>query len=211
MKTASPEKTGQYPGRGKLISFRWRVNDHIATQYHRVRRRAVGKGRSLGSPDLLSGGRAAWHVVTSAAEFEVRNNGYGGSAAEGGALRPRRSTGGLFRALGRLGRGCGGARPGSTASSWMPPRVRYAAHEGRYIRVHWPLSIPRSPQGRPVILQAGSSPRRREFAARRAAAPGRHGFGHSGASPTRQAAGIAGAPAAAARRIGTREVDSRDP
>jgi alkanesulfonate monooxygenase SsuD/methylene tetrahydromethanopterin reductase-like flavin-dependent oxidoreductase (luciferase family) len=47
-----------------------------------------------------------------------------------------------------------------------PEKVRYADYEGRYVRTRGPLTIPRSPQGRPVLMQAGSSPRGRDFAAR---------------------------------------------
>ena len=45
-------------------------------------------------------------------------------------------------------------------------KVRYANHVGPYVSTRGPMSIPRSPQGRPLILQAGSSPRGRECAAR---------------------------------------------
>jgi alkanesulfonate monooxygenase SsuD/methylene tetrahydromethanopterin reductase-like flavin-dependent oxidoreductase (luciferase family) len=45
-------------------------------------------------------------------------------------------------------------------------KVHYANYSGRWIRSRGPLSIPRSPQGRPVIMQAGSSDRGRDFAAR---------------------------------------------
>ncbi len=47
-----------------------------------------------------------------------------------------------------------------------PDKIRYADHVGPYVRTRGPMSIPRSPQGRPLILQAGSSPRGRECAAR---------------------------------------------
>ena len=47
-----------------------------------------------------------------------------------------------------------------------PAKVHYANYAGRWIKTRGPLSIPRSPQGRPVIMQAGSSDRGREFAAR---------------------------------------------
>ena len=47
-----------------------------------------------------------------------------------------------------------------------PDRVHYADYEGQYIRTRGPLAMPHSPQSRPVFLQAGSSPRGREFAAR---------------------------------------------
>ena len=46
-----------------------------------------------------------------------------------------------------------------------PEKVRYADYEGRYVRTRGPLTIPRSPQGRPVLMQAGSSPRGRDRAA----------------------------------------------
>ena len=44
--------------------------------------------------------------------------------------------------------------------------MHYANYRGRWVKSRGPLSIPRSPQGRPVIMQAGSSGRGREFAAR---------------------------------------------
>jgi alkanesulfonate monooxygenase SsuD/methylene tetrahydromethanopterin reductase-like flavin-dependent oxidoreductase (luciferase family) len=47
-----------------------------------------------------------------------------------------------------------------------PDKVRYANYTGEYVRTRGPLSIPRSRQGRPVLMQAGSSPRGRAFAAR---------------------------------------------
>src|SRR5260370_15066088 len=47
-----------------------------------------------------------------------------------------------------------------------PGKVRYANYQGAYVSTRGPLSVPRSPEGRPVLMQAGSSPRGREFAAR---------------------------------------------
>jgi FMN-dependent oxidoreductase (nitrilotriacetate monooxygenase family) len=47
-----------------------------------------------------------------------------------------------------------------------PARIRRVEHEGRFFRSRGPLNIPRSPQGRPVIIQAGSSARGQDFAAR---------------------------------------------
>jgi alkanesulfonate monooxygenase SsuD/methylene tetrahydromethanopterin reductase-like flavin-dependent oxidoreductase (luciferase family) len=44
--------------------------------------------------------------------------------------------------------------------------VHPSVHEGKYFRSRGPLSAPRSPQGRPVICQAGGSARGRTFAAR---------------------------------------------
>ena len=47
-----------------------------------------------------------------------------------------------------------------------PDKVHYANYQGKWIKTRGPLTVPRSPQGRPVIMQAGSSPRGRDFAAR---------------------------------------------
>jgi alkanesulfonate monooxygenase SsuD/methylene tetrahydromethanopterin reductase-like flavin-dependent oxidoreductase (luciferase family) len=44
--------------------------------------------------------------------------------------------------------------------------VRYADYVGKHVKTRGPLPTPRCPQGHPVIMQAGSSPRGRAFAAR---------------------------------------------
>jgi FMN-dependent oxidoreductase (nitrilotriacetate monooxygenase family) len=49
-------------------------------------------------------------------------------------------------------------------------RVHPAGHVGEHFRVAGPLNLPRSPQGRPVLVQAGSSRDGRDFAARHAEA-----------------------------------------
>jgi FMN-dependent oxidoreductase (nitrilotriacetate monooxygenase family) len=46
-----------------------------------------------------------------------------------------------------------------------PDKVHYVHHAGRYFTSRGPLNIPRSPQGRPVIIQAGASARGQTFAA----------------------------------------------
>ena len=49
-------------------------------------------------------------------------------------------------------------------------RIHRVDYEGRYFRVRGPLNVPRSPQGHPLLVQAGSSLDGREFAARHAEA-----------------------------------------
>lgn len=51
-----------------------------------------------------------------------------------------------------------------------PGRIRAINHIGQYYKVDGPLNLPRSPQGRPVLVQAGSSASGRRFAARYAEA-----------------------------------------
>jgi len=51
-----------------------------------------------------------------------------------------------------------------------PDLIRSIGHRGRYYSVQGPLNMPRPPQGRPVLVQAGSSETGRDFAARHAEA-----------------------------------------
>jgi FMN-dependent oxidoreductase (nitrilotriacetate monooxygenase family) len=51
-----------------------------------------------------------------------------------------------------------------------PERVRAINHRGDFYKVGGPLNMPRCPQGRPVLVQAGSSETGRRFAARHAEA-----------------------------------------
>ncbi len=122
--------------------------------------------RSLGSLDLLSKGRAAWNVVTSSTDYEARNCGMDG-------VPPKSER--YDRADDVLDACCklwdcwapDAVVMDREAGVFMDPaKIRYANHEGPFVRVRGPMTIPRSPQGRPVILQAGSSPRGRDCAAR---------------------------------------------
>jgi FMN-dependent oxidoreductase (nitrilotriacetate monooxygenase family) len=122
--------------------------------------------RSLGTLDLLSGGRAAWNVVTSATLFEARNCGMD-------SLPPKEER---YDRADEVLEACFALWDGWDADAVLgdkargilvdASKVRYADYKGKYVSVRGPLSIPRSPQGRPVILQAGASPRGRAFAAR---------------------------------------------
>jgi FMN-dependent oxidoreductase (nitrilotriacetate monooxygenase family) len=47
-------------------------------------------------------------------------------------------------------------------------KVKPIHHKGEHFKVRGPLNTPRSPQGKPVICQAGASPRGRDFAAKNA-------------------------------------------
>src|SRR5690348_11651321 len=47
-----------------------------------------------------------------------------------------------------------------------PAKVRRLDHQGRFFRSRGPFTVPRSPQGHPVLIQAGSSGRGKRFAAR---------------------------------------------
>lgn len=122
--------------------------------------------RSLGSLDLLSKGRAAWNVVTSATDFEARNVGMQGVPPKD--QRYDRADDVLEACYALWDCWDADALVMDKASGVFadPAKIRYADHAGPFVSVRGPLSIPRSPQGRPLILQAGSSPRGRECAVR---------------------------------------------
>src|SRR5262245_64445718 len=46
-----------------------------------------------------------------------------------------------------------------------PEKVHRLDHQGRFFRSRGPFTVPRSPQGHPVVIQAGQSGRGKRFAA----------------------------------------------
>ncbi len=118
--------------------------------------------------DSISGGRFGWNIVTSGEDAAAQNFGMD-------ELPPREDRYAMadeyVEVVCRL------------FDSWAPGAVvmdrasgTYADHtkvkpidfKGKYFKVRGPLNTVPSPQGRPVFVQAGGSPRGREFAARTA-------------------------------------------
>ncbi|MFJ4835689.1 NtaA/DmoA family FMN-dependent monooxygenase [Streptomyces sp. NPDC088747] len=107
--------------------------------------------RRLATLDHLSGGRAAWNVVTSSDAFTGENFRRGGYLDR--AERYARAA--EFVATAR-----------ELWDSWTPEgQPRPFAHRGRHFDIAGEFAVPRSPQGHPVVIQAGDSPEGREFAA----------------------------------------------
>jgi FMN-dependent oxidoreductase (nitrilotriacetate monooxygenase family) len=122
--------------------------------------------RWLASLDVMSKGRVAWNVVTSATDLEAQNAGLDELPPR--ELRYDRADE-VLEACFALWNGWdeGAFVLDKEAGIFADPRkVHYANYNGRWIKTRGPLSIPRSPQGHPVIMQAGSSDRGRDFAAR---------------------------------------------
>ncbi len=134
----------------------------LSTSFHT----AYHLARWLASLDVMSKGRVAWNVVTSATDLEAQNAGLDG-------LPPRELR---YDRADEVLEACFALWNGWEEGAFVldkqagvfadPSKVHYANYEGRWIKTRGPLSIPRSPQGHPVIMQAGSSDRGREFAAR---------------------------------------------
>ena len=112
--------------------------------------------RQLASLDLISGGRAGWNVVTSPLEGSGRN--YGRPHPEH-ALRYEIADEYLQVTQTLWDSWDEGAlvRNRETGQFFDPAGLHGANHQGRFFQVEGPLNIGRSPQGQPVIFQAGSS------------------------------------------------------
>ncbi|WP_426363136.1 NtaA/DmoA family FMN-dependent monooxygenase [Streptomyces sp. E-08] len=107
--------------------------------------------RRLASLDHLSEGRAAWNVVTSSDAFTGENFRRGGYLDRADRYTRAAEFLGTVRELWDSRTPDGGTTP--------------FAHSGPQFRIAGEFPLPRSPQGQPVVIQAGDSAEGREFAA----------------------------------------------
>lgn len=107
----------------------------------------VDLARRLQTLDLLSGGRAAWNVVTT------DNAWTGANFRRGGYLDHADRYKHAARAI------------DIAEDVWAG---RHVSHQGDHYTVEHTPGLPVSPQGQPVLFQAGASPTGRDFAAARA-------------------------------------------
>ncbi|MGW3092301.1 LLM class flavin-dependent oxidoreductase [Streptomyces sp. NPDC001102] len=126
--------------------------------------------RKFASLDIISGGRAGWNIVTTAGAEAARNFGLEHEPAH--AERYARAAEFLDVALKLWDSWEDDAIVADKAAGvWgddskiHPPR-----HKGTYFSVEGALNVPRSPQGYPLLVQAGSSEDGKAFAARYAEA-----------------------------------------
>ncbi|WP_329113082.1 LLM class flavin-dependent oxidoreductase [Streptomyces sp. NBC_01353] len=126
--------------------------------------------RRFASLDHVSGGRAGWNIVTTAGAEAARNFGLDDTplhheryerAAEFVDVATKLWDSWADDAV------IGDKERGVHA---LADRVRRIDHRGAHFRVDGPLNVQRSPQGHPLLVQAGSSEDGKEFAARYAEA-----------------------------------------
>lgn len=121
--------------------------------------------RQFASLDHLSAGRAGWNVVTSWDAFTGENFRRGGFLAEEHRYRRARN---FLRAASEIfdsWRGDEIVADPVTGVFLADPRAGSFTHRDEDFDITGRFTVPRSPQGRPVILQAGDSDEGREFAA----------------------------------------------
>ncbi|UPL23249.1 LLM class flavin-dependent oxidoreductase [Alcaligenes faecalis] len=125
--------------------------------------------RMLCSLDHVSNGRMGWNVVTSMFDSEARNHGY--EAMPDHAWRYARAEEFVDTALQLFDSWSDSALVMDKKGDYAKvDQVRQILHKGDHFLVDGPLTLPRSPQGQPVLFQAGASEQGRDLAARKAEA-----------------------------------------
>ncbi|QRY53735.1 LLM class flavin-dependent oxidoreductase [Mycolicibacterium septicum] len=126
--------------------------------------------RSFASLDHISGGRAGWNIVTSAGEDEAANFGVEGIPDHAGRYRRATEFVDVATALWDSWEDDALVLDEASGTFADTERVHRIDHDGEHFKVRGPLNTPRSVQGRPLLVQAGSSESGKDFAARYAEA-----------------------------------------
>jgi FMN-dependent oxidoreductase (nitrilotriacetate monooxygenase family) len=121
--------------------------------------------RQFASLDHLSGGRAAWNVVTSWDAFTGQNFRRGGFLPESQRYERAKTFLATTLELFDSWRGDEIVADAESGVFLADPDAGTFAHADAHFDIRGQFNVPRSPQGRPVIFQAGDSDEGREFAA----------------------------------------------
>jgi alkanesulfonate monooxygenase len=121
--------------------------------------------RKFGSLDHISRGRAGWNAVTSWSEAEARN--FNREKHLDYDTRYDRAAEFVQVVTGLWDSWDQDAflRDKATGLFFDPDKMRTLDHRGKHFQVMGPLTVSRTPQGRPVIVQAGASDQGQEIAA----------------------------------------------
>jgi FMN-dependent oxidoreductase (nitrilotriacetate monooxygenase family) len=124
--------------------------------------------RRFSSLDHVSRGRAGLNIVTTADPASGRN--FGAEVRPVHAARYERGAEFAEVVSALWDSWEDGALLGDKAAGRLidPARIHVINHRGKYFSVAGPLNVPRSPQGRPIVVQAGGSDAGRDLAARHA-------------------------------------------
>ncbi|MEK1943342.1 MAG: LLM class flavin-dependent oxidoreductase [Pseudomonas sp.] len=121
--------------------------------------------RKFASLDHLSGGRSGWNLVTSDAAAEAYNFGRDAHIPHAERYARAREFHQVVTGLWDSWADDAFLRDKQAGQFYDPAKLHVLNHSGEHFKVQGPLNVARSPQGRPVIVQAGSSETGRELAA----------------------------------------------
>ncbi len=126
--------------------------------------------RQFASLDHISNGRVAWNIVTSWLAAAAGNFGGAGQVSHADRYARAEEFMTVVKALWDSWADDAVTDDRASGQYARADRIRPINHQGGHYQVTGPLNIPRCPQGRPVLVQAGSSDTGRRFAARHAEA-----------------------------------------
>src|SRR5215217_4542082 len=126
--------------------------------------------RQFASLDHISNGRVGWNIVTSWLATAARNYGGNGQVSHADRYTQGEEFMTVVKALWDSWAEDAVLDDRATGRYADADRIRPINHQGDRYAVEGPLNLPRTPQGRPVLVQAGSSDVGRRFAARHAEA-----------------------------------------
>ncbi|KAE9642221.1 LLM class flavin-dependent oxidoreductase [Pseudomonas sp. PB103] len=124
--------------------------------------------RKFASLDHLSGGRSGWNLVTSATDLEALNFGRDKHFEHGDRYQRAEEFIDVVTGLWDSFEDDAFVRDKTSGVFFQPDKLHVLNHHGENYRVRGPLNIPRTPQGYPVLIQAGSSEPGKALAARTA-------------------------------------------
>lgn len=121
--------------------------------------------RSFATLDHITGGRIAWNIVTSAARHVSQNYGQDELLPHDVRYEVARESYEIATSYWDTWEDDAFTWDKENARSFEPSKFHATHYEGTHFKVSGGLPIPRSPQGYPVIIQAGASEAGQEFAA----------------------------------------------
>ena len=121
--------------------------------------------RKFATLDLISGGRSGWNMVTSGNEDEILNFSKGPTPPKAERYKRGREFVDVVRGLWDSWDEDAFVRNKQTGIFFDRSKMHALDHHGTYFDVQGPLNVARSPQGQPVLVQAGASNDGRQLAA----------------------------------------------
>jgi len=122
--------------------------------------------RGFASLDHLSGGRAGWNLVTTGVDRTAANFGLAHLPTHAERYEKAREFAEVVLKLWSSWEKDALVQDAVSGVYADVNKVRDIFHEGKYFSVRGALNIMRSPQGRPLLVQAGSSEEGKDLAAR---------------------------------------------
>ncbi|MDJ0388449.1 LLM class flavin-dependent oxidoreductase [Roseomonas sp. E05] len=121
--------------------------------------------RKYASLDRISGGRAGWNIVTSWSDAEAQNFNRDQHLDYGTRYERAAEFVEVVKGLWDSWDADAFRHDKASGIFFDPAKLHVLSHQGKHFKVKGPLSVARSPQGRPVLVQAGASEAGMEIAA----------------------------------------------